>query len=310
MRGDGAAGELWSCMRLAAAAQPGAISWSLSSRSAAWAAPAAGWSVQLAAGRSSPCSRPEAAGLAIRCTPFSLLLLPLLFCPAGAATHPAAPCLSVSAAEDAPQPLARRVIRRPTKLRASITPGTVLILLAGRFKGKRVVFLGQVRAVVGRLWSACCCHGSKNTAACMRCPLEQRQARCSGKQGAHLSPMCRCRLAAGMFTSSPACPSPAFCPRPPPASRQLPSGLLLVTGPFKLNGVPVRRVNQAYVIATSTKVRCAALGLLWSGVLCCGCAAAPGLVRRQLLALCFTAGARLAGWHDGRMAQSWRQPAS
>lgn len=42
----------------------------------------------------------------------------------------------LAAAEDAPKPLARRVIRRATKLRPSITPGTVLILLAGRFKGK------------------------------------------------------------------------------------------------------------------------------------------------------------------------------
>ena len=36
--------------------------------------------------------------------------------------------------------------------------------------------------------------------------------------------------------------------------KALDQGVLLVTGPFKINGVPLRRVNARYVIATSYKV--------------------------------------------------------
>ena len=89
---------------------------------------------------------------------------------------PTFPVPSFKIEESLKKKITRKSTRPPT-VRSSIVQGRIAIVLAGRYKGKRVVVLGQ-----------------------------------------------------------------------------LPSGLVLVTGPFKLNGHPLRRIPASYLLATGTKI--------------------------------------------------------
>ena len=52
------------------------------------------------------------------------------------------------APEDAPFPLAGKIGKNTgiAKLKKNLVPGSVLIILSGRFKGSRVVFLKQLKS--------------------------------------------------------------------------------------------------------------------------------------------------------------------
>ena len=81
--------------------------------------------------------------------------------------------------EDEKKPFTRKskAKKKAIKARKGLVPGAVCIVLSGRFKGRRVVFL-----------------------------------------------------------------------------KMLPSGLAMVTGPYKVNGVPLRRMNIAYLLVTKTTI--------------------------------------------------------
>ena len=82
-------------------------------------------------GRPAWClSREQSEGFGDKLTPAALRVQAAKFYPA----------------DDVKTPLKRRTVAKPARLRASIQPGTVLILLAGHFKGKRVIFLKQLES--------------------------------------------------------------------------------------------------------------------------------------------------------------------
>merc|ERR1712129_412650 len=65
-------------------------------------------------------------------------------------------------------------------------------------------------------------------------------------------------------------PKPTFVEKPVKGAKkgkrvvglkQLASGLVLITGPMKLNGCPMRRVNQIYLLATANSIDVSAVAL-------------------------------------------------
>jgi len=82
-------------------------------------------------------------------------------------------------------------------------------------------------------------------------PVEQSKKRLPSRKSRHHAPRVRKSLHPGVIAIIL---SGKFRGKRVVVLKVLPSGLLVVTGPYTTNGVPLRRVNPAYVIATATSI--------------------------------------------------------